>query len=223
MRSATAPAGAAFGLLDRDFYERPADDVAPELLGKVLVVRDGSSDAYRAGRIVETEAYVGQDDLACHASKGYTRRTSTLFGPAGHAYVYLIYGMYDLFNVVSQPEGVPHAVLVRGVEPISPDDTVAATLSFPLTRVPEGARGDGPGRLTRALGIVLAHDKSPLHGPDIYLLDGPKPPDVKVTPRIGVSGAGSWADAPLRYLDPTSRHVSRPPPSQVGSGRRAAV
>lgn len=222
MSSATRTTTEPGRLLDRDFYERPADVVAPELLGKLLLVRDASSDAFRAGRIVETEAYVGQDDLACHASKGFTRRTSTLFGPAGHAYVYLIYGMYDLFNVVCQPEGVPHAVLVRGVEPLSPDDAVAAALSYPVVPVPEDARGDGPGRLTRALGIELAHDKAPLNGPELYLLDGPQPEALKVTPRIGVSGAGSWADAPLRYLDPTSRHVSRPPPSQVGSGRRSA-
>lgn len=206
-------------LLTRDFYERPADEVAPDLLGKLLLVREAGSIAYRAGRIVETEAYVGQDDLACHASKGLTKRTSTLFGPAGHAYVYLIYGMYDLFNVVCQPAGVPHAVLVRGAEPLGPSDPLLGSADLVTAPVPEGARGDGPGRLTRALGITLGHDKEPLHGPELYLLDGPAPATVKVTPRVGVAGSGPWADAPLRYLDPASRHVSRPPPSQVGSGR----
>ncbi len=208
------------GPLAHGFYERPADVVAPDLLGKLLLVRDAASGAFRGGRIVETEAYVGQDDLACHASKGLTRRTATLFGPAGHAYVYLIYGMYDLFNVVCQPEGTPHAVLVRGVEPLAPEDLAAGSGGLPLVPVPSGARGDGPGRLTRALGITLAHDKEPLSGPDLFLLDGPAPADVRVTARVGVANSGTWADAPLRYLDPASPHVSRPPPSQVGSGRR---
>lgn len=189
--------------------------MAPELLGKVLLVRDGAG-GFRGGRVVEVEAYVGEEDLACHASKGLTKRTSTLFGPPGHAYVYLIYGMYRLFNVVCQPPGVAHAVLVRAVEPLGQE----ADLGVPLVEPPPGARGDGPGRLTRALGIDLHHDKVPLYGPALYLVDGPPPADVAVTPRVGVAYAGLWADAPLRFLDPTSRHVSRPSPSQVGSGRR---
>ncbi len=218
----TAPA------LPRGFYERPADVVAPELLGKLLLVRLPDTDSFRAGRIVETEAYVGQDDLACHASKGLTARTSTLFGPAGHAYVYLIYGMYRLFNVVCQPEGVPHAVLVRGVEPLGPDDIGndgtcqhgRLADGLPLAPLDVGARGDGPGRLSRTLGITLEHDKHPLSGPDLYLLDGPASTEVRVTARVGVAGSGTWADAPLRFLDATSAHVSRPPPSQLGSGTR---
>ncbi len=222
MTASVRPAAPPERPLPRAFYERPADEVAPDLLGKLLLVREPGSTAYRAGRIAETEAYVGQDDLACHASKGVTKRTSTLFGPAGHAYVYLIYGMYDLVNVVCQPEGVPHAVLVRGVEPLSPASPLLEASDLATVPVPQGARGDGPGRLTRALGITLAHDKEPLHGPQIYLLDGPAPGSVTVTPRVGVSGSGTWADAPLRYLDPASRHVSKPPPSQVGSGRVTA-
>lgn len=218
----TAPA------LPRGFYERPADVVAPELLGKLLLVRLPDTDSFRAGRIVETEAYVGQDDLACHASKGLTARTSTLFGPAGHAYVYLIYGMYRLFNVVCQPEGVPHAVLVRGVEPLGPELVAAdghgghahLAAGLPLEPPADGARGDGPGRLSKALGITLEHDKLSLSGPDLYVLDGPSSEGVRVTARVGVAGAGTWADAPLRFIDPTSAHVSRPPPSQLGSGLR---
>lgn len=203
--------------LDEAFYARPADVVAPDLLGKVVLVKDPATGAFRGGRIVEVEAYVGAEDLACHASKGLTRRTSTLFGPPGHAYVYLIYGMYRLFNVVCQPVGVAHAVLVRGVEPLGPE--ASERVGAPLLEPPSGARGDGPGRLTRALGIDLTHDKDPLYGPRLYLVDGPPPGEVAVTPRVGVAYAGSWADAPLRYLDAASPHVSRPPPSQVGSGR----
>jgi len=211
---------AAGAVLRPGFYERPADVVAKELLGKLLLVRDEAAGGFRAGRIVETEAYLGEADLACHASKGLTRRTATLFGPAGHAYVYLIYGMYDLFNVVCQPEGVPHAVLVRAVEPLPPTDASPAPAGLPLVEAPAGARGDGPGRLTRALGITRAHDAAPLHGPVLYVLDGPAPADVRVTARVGVAYSGPWADAPLRYLDPASRHVSRPSPAQLGSGRR---
>src|SRR5690606_18646608 len=120
--------------LPEAFYERPADLLAPALLGTVLAVR--SENGLAAGRIVETEAYVGEVDLACHAAKGLTRRTSTLYGPPGTAYVYLIYGMYDLFNLVAAETGVPHAVLVRAVELLTPSV--------------RGARGDGPGRLTMA-------------------------------------------------------------------------
>ncbi|HYX91264.1 MAG TPA: DNA-3-methyladenine glycosylase, partial [Myxococcaceae bacterium] len=124
----------------RDFYDRSALIVARELLGKILVYADNG--IRRAGRIVETEAYVGEHDLACHASKGRTARTDVLFGPPGHAYVYLIYGMYHCFNVVTLPEGVAAAVLVRGLEPAE--------------GLPSHPRLDGPGKLCRAMGITLA-------------------------------------------------------------------
>src|SRR5690606_37670085 len=128
------------------------------------------------GRIVETEAYVGEEDLACHASKGLTARTSTIYGPPGHAYVYLIYGMYHMFNVVAAETGVPHAVLVRAVE---------------LLDGPEAVRADGPGKLTRALGITkTAHNGASLLGPALAIHDGPAPAEVGVSARIGVAYAG---------------------------------
>lgn len=176
--------------LPRSFYARPADVVAPDLLGKVIVVRSGTDDV--RARIVETEAYVGEQDLACHASRGRTRRTQTLYRPPGTVYVYLIYGMYHLFNVVTAEEGEPHAVLVRAVEPLS--------------RL--AARTDGPGRWTRAFGIDLRHNGIELFAPPITVEDGAAPARMVVGPRIGVEYAGPWKDAPLRFHDPDSRFVS---------------
>ena len=199
-------------LLGEPFYARPGDVVAPELLGKYLLVRHGQPAAQHIARIVETEAYVGEDDLACHASKGLTARTSTIFGPPGHAYVYLIYGMYHMLNVVAERAGVPHAVLVRAVELIDGSDGA---------RGPDGpARTDGPGKLTRVLGITKAqHNGASLLGPELAIHDGPAPAEVGVSARVGVAAAGAWADAPLRYFDARSPDVSKPSPKQVGSGR----
>ncbi len=177
--------------LARSFYARPADVLARALLGCALVVR--SEDAIRAGRVVETEAYLGEEDLASHASKGRTRRTATLYGPPGTSYVYLIYGMYDLFNVVALREGTPHAVLIRAVEPITPLDR----------------RSDGPGRLTRALGITLRHNGLDLTSGPVTLHPGEPPTRVAVAARVGVDYAGAWSTAPLRFYDPDSAHLSR--------------
>ena len=105
--------------LEQSFYEQPALALAQALIGKVIVRRVRRKE-YQA-RIVETEAYVGSHDLACHASKGRTNRTEVMFGPAGRAYVYLIYGMYDMFNIVASQINDPQAVLIRAAEPLSID------------------------------------------------------------------------------------------------------
>lgn len=198
-------------ILSPSFYRRAADKVAPDLLGKWLLVSDagvGTDEAPRSrwGRIVETEAYLGEADLACHAAKGLTKRTATIYGEPGTAYVYLIYGMYDMFNVVAAEPGVPHAVLVRAVELWGPAE--------------EGVGGNGPGRLTRALGISREHDGESLFGPRLIIYEGEAPRAVTVTARVGVAYARGWADAPLRYLDQDSKGVSRPAPRTIGSGRR---
>src|SRR5579863_3154453 len=122
--------------LGRSFYRQSGTDLAQALIGKILVHRT-ERRTYRA-RIIETEAYLGPQDLASHASKGRTRRTEVMFGPAGHAYVYLIYGMYEMLNVVTGVKGEAHAVLLRGAVPV---DDWKVDLS-------------GPGRLTRALRIT---------------------------------------------------------------------
>lgn len=190
-------------VLPRQFYDRPALEVARELLGKVLVLDEGAyvppgASPVRRGRIVEVEAYVGEHDLACHASKGRTARTDVLFGPPGHAYVYLIYGMYDCFNVVTEPEGVAAAVLVRGLEP--------------LEGFAPHARTDGPGKLCRALHINLAQNRLDLRAPPLYLLSAPPVPPRRIAkgPRVGVDYAGEWAAKPLRFWEKDNPYVSRP-------------
>lgn len=209
MTTSTPPAPAIGSIMREGFYARPGDEVAPDLLGKFLVVRSEDEDVTRVGRIVETEAYVGQEDLACHASKGLTKRTSTIFGPPGRAYVYLIYGLYEMFNVVAHRTGVPHAVLVRAVELLG-------------EAVHQRARGDGPGRLTRALGIARAHNGTSLLSGPVTVHDGAAPDEIAVSARVGVAYAGAWADEPLRYFDAASPHVSRPSPRQLGSGKAGA-
>ena len=181
--------------LTRDFYDRSALIVARELLGKTLVLAENG--VLRAGRIVETEAYVGEHDLACHAAKGRTARTGVLFGPPGHSYVYLVYGMHYCFNVVTLPEGVAAAVLVRGLEPVE--------------GLPPHSRMDGPGKLCRAMGITLAHNRLDLLGERLYLEDAPKVPprEIQRGPRIGVEYSGTWADRPYRFWIRGNPHVSR--------------
>jgi DNA-3-methyladenine glycosylase len=167
--------------------------VAPALIGKHLCHRVGRR--VRSGRIVEVEAYVHEEDQACHARFGRTKRAAMLYGPPGHAYVFLIYGMYDCFNVVCEPEHSPAAVLIRAVEP---DPGVAGNT-------------DGPGKLCRALGITRALNGADLIANKIWLEDRREPaPKIATTPRIGVDYAGEWARKPWRYVDIDSEYLSRP-------------
>jgi DNA-3-methyladenine glycosylase len=172
--------------------------VSRALLGKVLV------HGGRAGRIVETEAYVGEHDLACHASRGKTERTRILWGPPGRAYVYFIYGMHWCFNAVTGPEGRPSAVLVRGLEPV-------AGFEGPV-------RLDGPARLCRALGITGAENGADLVTSELRILDAPAIPgrEVERGPRIGVDYAKEWAERPLRFWVRDSDGVSRARRSAAG-------
>jgi DNA-3-methyladenine glycosylase len=165
------------------------------LLGKILVHRVGVQ-TFRA-RIVETEAYVGPHDLACHASKGRTKRTEIMFGRSGHAYVYLIYGMYPMLNIVSGEPGHPEAVLIRAAEPM---DGWRASLS-------------GPGKLCREMKITLADNTLDLTlSRKLYLVDdgAPSPARVTASKRVGIDYAREWKDAPLRFYDADSSAVSKP-------------
>jgi len=187
------------GPLPREFYARPVVDVAPDLLGCWLV--HDLLGGRRSGRIVEVEAYVGITDLASHASKGQTARTSVMFGPPGHVYVYLIYGMYNCFNVVTDTEGTAGAILVRALEPGEAVDQ----------------RTDGPGRLCRALAIDRTHNGLDLTASPIWIerRPGSSVQEIATSPRIGVDYAGEWATRPWRFFDPTSNWVS-------GRSRRAS-
>jgi DNA-3-methyladenine glycosylase len=181
--------------LPRSFYARPTLEVAPDLLG-LWLVHQGPSGR-QAGRIVEVEAYVGAEDLACHASRGRTARTTVMFGPAGHAYVYFIYGMHFCFNVVTDAENIGAAVLVRALEPGEGVD----------------GRVDGPGRLCRSLGIDRRHnglDLTDEAAGDLWIerRQGRPAGGIATSPRIGVKYAGEWADRPWRFYLPSSRHLS---------------
>jgi DNA-3-methyladenine glycosylase len=173
--------------LDRSFYARPTVEVARALLGKFI--QHGAA----VGRIVETEAYLGQDDAAAHSASGVTPRTRVLFGPPGHAYVYLIYGMHNCLNIVAEPEGIAGCVLIRAVEPI-----------HEITQA-----SNGPGKLTRALGITLRHNGVDVtRGPiTICAPEHETPFEIVVSPRIGISKS---ADLPLRFFVKGNRFVSRP-------------
>jgi len=171
-------------ILKRAYFNRPTLQVARSLLGKYLVRKNGR--AVRAGRIVEVEAYIGMEDRACHASKGHTARTDVMFGPAGVAYVYLIYGMYHCFNIVTERDGHPSAVLVRAVEDVE-------------TR----ALIDGPGRICRFLDIDRTLNRLDLTaGEALWVEDrgGRVARSAVMTGRrIGVDYAGVWANKPWRF------------------------
>src|SRR5271157_1022430 len=176
--------------LARCFYERGTLDVARDLLGKVLV------HGPTAGIIVETEAYLGGDDLASHSAAGITNRTRVIFGPPGHAYVYLSYGMYECLNIVAEPAGQPGCVLVRALEPV-------AGIEIMRQRRPAARRmedlASGPGKLTLALGITRAHNGADLtRGPLVVRepVEG-RAFEIAVTPRIGIT---QCAELPLRFV-----------------------
>jgi DNA-3-methyladenine glycosylase len=187
----------------RRFFLQSTLTVARELIGMRLVHRDGAR--LRAGRIVETEAYLGPRDRAAHSFRGRTPRTEVMFGPPGHAYVYFIYGFWNCLNVVTAREGVPHAVLLRALEPLENAD----------------GRTSGPGLLCRALHIDRTLYGEDLLGERLWLELPPRGearPRVARATRIGVDYAGEWAQRTWRFFDPASPCVSRHP-----APRRAAL
>src|SRR5260370_26763087 len=180
-------------MLSRDFYARPTLTVAREMLGKKLV-HVGPDGVRRSGRVVETEAYVGPNDLASHARVGAKGRAAVMYGPAGVAYVYLVYGMHHCFNAVTETNGYPGAVLVRAIEPLENAD-----------------RGAGPALVCRALNIDRMCSGLDLTASSLSIEDAPIVPDeeVRVGPRIGVAYAGEWAAHPSRLWIADSPPLSR--------------
>jgi DNA-3-methyladenine glycosylase len=191
--------------LSRSFYSRPALDVANDLLGKVLVRRIGRKNL--SGKIVETEAYVGPHDLACHASKGHTARTSIMFGPPGYAYVYMIYGFYFCLNVVTEPPGHPAAVLIRAIEPL---DNVGLMRKLRRNPARETNITSGPGKLCMAMSIDKQLNGADLLGTAIWIEDRSLDAgNIRTSPRVGVDYAGEFKDKPWRFFVEGNPHVSR--------------
>jgi DNA-3-methyladenine glycosylase len=185
-------------ILPRSFYARSTVEVARGLLGKVLV------HGPAAGIIVETEAYLGGADLAAHSARGLSARTRVIFGPPGHAYVYLIYGMYECFNLVAEPDGQPGCVLIRALQPVS---------GLELMRSRRGAArkpvelANGPGKLTLALGITRADNGADVTRGTLVVREGKAagPIEIAVTRRIGITRS---PELPLRFLIPGNAFVS---------------
>lgn len=179
--------------LKRAFYNRDTQIVARELLGKYLIHHQSGS--VKIGRIVETEAYLGPHDLAAHSAKGLTKRTQVMFGPPGHAYVYLIYGMYYCVNVVTQEEGHASAVLIRAVEPIQ-DIT---------------ERTQGPGLVCKAMRIDKTLNGQDLLSDHFYIATPEKTERFTITkrPRVGVDYAKHWAKRLLRFYIKGNKFVSK--------------
>ncbi len=184
--------------LARSFFDAPPEQVARELLGKILVRRD--TEERLIGRIVETEAYLGEHDPAAHAASGRTARNAVLYGPPGHAYVYSIYGLHYCINVSCLPEGIPGCVLLRALEPLKGSPEMrrnrGMSASTDLHQL-----ASGPGKLCQAFGITRAAD----NGLDLTSAESPlglveddfECGEVAVTPRIGIRKA---ADLPLRFF-----------------------
>lgn len=180
--------------LGRSFFARDTLHVARDLIGHHLCVR--TNGELRVGRVVETEAYQGPEDLAAHSVGGRrTVRTEAMFGPPGHAYVYLIYGVWHCLNFVTREVGVPHAVLLRALEPVSGN----------LEKT------NGPGLLCRSLGIDLRHNHMDLGGDTLWLEkpDDYRAPQVAASARIGIGDRGAYTSVPWRFHDTHSKYVSK--------------
>jgi DNA-3-methyladenine glycosylase len=194
--------------LDNSFYDRPdVVRIARELLGKILVTDFGGQRT--SGRIVETEAYNGVVDRASHAWSGRrTKRTEVMFAEAGRAYVYLIYGIHHLFNVVTNKKDIPHAILIRALDPL---EGIPLMLQRTGKEKPDHTLTRGPGNLSKALGLATLHTGASLHEGEIFIGDDgvrPRKAEIGVSPRIGVDYAGPDAELPYRFYIKGNKYVS---------------
>lgn len=193
--------------LPLSFYQRrQVATIARELLGKILVTQwDGMRTT---GRIVETEAYEGEEDRACHAAKGRTGRTEVMYGTGGRAYIYLIYGMHEMFNIVTSGEGEPHAVLIRAVEPL---EGIDAMLERTGKKKADLTLTSGPGRVGRAFGFRRTQNGTSLISEELHIIDDGYCLDqnlIVAGPRINVDYAGDHAHWPYRFYVKGNRFVS---------------
>jgi DNA-3-methyladenine glycosylase len=185
-------------ILPQSFYERDTRRVARDLLGKTLVrVEQGTRIA---GRIIETEAYGGEEDLGCHCKAGKTPRTAVMYGPAGHLYVYFVYGMHWLLNIVTEKVDTPGAVLIRGLEALDGKAVIASRRG----NQPPARWLDGPAKICQAFGITGDYNQKQIFqdGAEIFVEDNPRNPDRAVieTPRIGLESVPEpWRSIPWRY------------------------
>jgi DNA-3-methyladenine glycosylase len=186
--------------LSKSFFQRPTLDIAPDLLGRCLYAIDNGIPV--GGRIVEVEAYIGEDDPACHAFRGRGRRNDAMYGLPGHAYVYFTYGNHWMLNCVSERDGFPAAILIRAIEPLEGIELMQQR------RGPgrEKHLTDGPGKLTEALAITGDDNRADLRGPRL-IISGKRPRNLTVATsgRIGVSEGG---EAPWRFFIDGNPHVS---------------
>lgn len=201
-------------ILKNDFFKRDTVEVAKSLIGK-KIIRNISGNFFCA-KIVETEAYLGLEDRACHSYGGrITDRNKTLYLPGGHIYVYLIYGMYDLLNIVTRDEEHPEAVLIRGVEPLENLDGISKNrfgkAYEELSTYQRKNLSNGPGKLSMALGINRSLNGKVLSKDYLYIGEGEEVPekDLVITKRIGIDYAGEDADLPLRFCLRDNPYVSK--------------
>lgn len=196
-------------ILQRSFYERNILVVARELLGKILVHE--TAEGVTSGRIVETEAYLGPEDRAAHSYGGRrTPRNDVMFGEKGHAYVYLIYGMYHCVNVMAgDVPGKPEAVLIRALEPVEGCELMAKRRGYPKGGTQ--TLTNGPGRLCMALGITKAQYGADLTVSPFYIAGTERvsSQDIVAVPRVGIDYAGEWKDRPWRFYIRGNSYVSR--------------
>lgn len=191
-------------ILSQTFYQRSTSQVAKALLGQILVHE--TPEGLSSGRIVEVEAYLPKNDPGCHAARGKTPRNSVMFGPPGHAYVYFCYGNHFMFNVVTEKEGVPGAVLIRALEPVKGLDLMIRRRGKFKTE--EIDITNGPGKLVQALGIRREHNQKPIFKKPLYLIKGKRNEKIGVTNRIGLT---EGSDLLLRFYLEGNRYVSVKP------------
>jgi len=200
---AAAVSGRPSPIDDRAWFDRSAAEVAPELLGAVLIYDTPAGRI--AGRIVEVEAYLGPEDLAAHSSAGRTPRNAVMFGPPGHLYVYLVYGMHHCANVVCGPAFKPEAVLLRAAELTEGEELARRRRG----EVASARLASGPGNLASAFDIGRALNGTDLLAGPIRIERGTPPEAIDRTARVGVNYAGEWTDRPLRYVIRDDPHRSR--------------